>query len=419
MRFFSTSDISKNLSLTPEGFLVCKNVPIARTGDQVYYEGEVPVTADHNGAITITRDPDEVFDAMAIASFEGKPVTMHHPEGEVNPENWSELSKGHAQNVRQGDGIEGDVLMADIIIMEKDAIKRVMDREIREISCGYDAEYVETAPGRGKQVNIRGNHIALVDRGRCGSLCAIHDSKTKDFTKGGSEMKGIWKKFVASLTADEQKELKAATADEGLTIDQKVDKLSTTMDKVLKAMKDASEEEEKKKKETEDEEEEEKKKKAAQDARDAEEEEKKKEAESKDCYGKSKDAAPVLQDILYRSSILAPELHPLTADSIKSKKTFDETCCFHKRKALDASFKTEDGKAAILPFLAGKTSVDFFTADCAVCDMAFIGASEIMKQKSTQDRVSHKVSDFFKGGISVKDINAANDKFWNDKKGGK
>ena len=91
MRFFTTSSISNNLSFTPEGFLVCANVPIARTGDQIYYDGEVPITPDQNGAITITREPTEVFDAAAMSSFEGKPVTMTHPDDTVTPETQEEV----------------------------------------------------------------------------------------------------------------------------------------------------------------------------------------------------------------------------------------------------------------------------------------------------------------------------------------
>jgi len=417
MLFHTKVDISKNKSLTPEGFLICRNVPIARTGDQTYYEGEVPITADSRGAIIITRDAEDVFNADAIASFEGKPITMHHPEDAVTPDNWSELSKGHAQNVRRGSGLEADSLYADLLIMEKSTIDSVMKGDIKEISCGYDADYVETAAGRGKQMNIRGNHIALVDRGRCGSLCAIHDAKTKD-EKGGS-MKEKLKAFFKSLTSDEAKDL-GLVKDASLTVDQRLDKIEGSVAQLVKMFKDAGEEAEeeeaaaKKKKETEDAEEEEAAaKKKKEETEDAEEEEKDK------PFGKSKDAAPILQEVLYRSSILAPDLSRPTMDSIKSmsKKTFDESICFLKRKSLDAAYKTEDGKDAISPFLMGKPA-DFMTMDCKSMDVAFIGASEVMKIGSKQN-VQHKTSDIMRGAVTVSSINDANKKFWDARKGGK
>ena len=400
MLFHTKVDISKNKSLTPEGFLICRNVPIARTGDQTYYEGEVPITADARGAIIITRDAEEVFNADAIASFEGKPITMHHPEDAVTPDNWSELSKGHAQNVRRGSGLEADSLIADLLIMERQTIDDVMSGKIKEISNGYDADYVETSPGKGKQMNIRGNHIALVDRGRCGSLCAIHDAKTKD-EKGGS-MKEKLKAFFKSLTSDEVKDL-GLVKDASLTVDQRLDKIEGSVASLVKMFKDAVEEEEeeaakKKKKETEDAEEEEEKDKP---------------------FGKSKDAAPILQEVMYRSSILAPDLSRPTMDTVKSmsKKTFDESICLLKRKSLDAAYKTEDGKAAILPFLMGHPA-DFLTMDCKSMDVAFIGASEVMKIGSKQN-VQHKTSDIMRGAVSVSSINDANKKFWDARKGGK
>ena len=49
---------------------------------------------------------------------------------------------------------------------------------VTEVSLGYDADYEQTAPGVGRQTNIIGNHVALVERGRCGPRCAIGDRQT-------------------------------------------------------------------------------------------------------------------------------------------------------------------------------------------------------------------------------------------------
>lgn len=419
MRFFTKASISNNLSFTPEGFLVCANVPIARTGDQIYYDGEVPITPDQNGAITITRSPEEVFHPAAMASFEGKPATMTHPEDEVTPDTWKEVSIGHTQNIRKGEGLESDALHADLLIMEKDAIKKILEREIREVSCGYDAEYEETAPGRGRQTNIRGNHVALVERGRCGALCAIHDKK-------GEQPVNFIKKFLDALSPEEKKEAKAvlgATQDGDTTLDQRIDRLEKAVSGLAKIVKDAAFEG-KESEEEESEEEKEKKKKASDKrAKDAEEEEKEKEEEkAKDCAAKdaaymAKDAAPVMQEILYRSSILAPDLSRPTMDAVKimDRKTFNDTCCLIKRKSLDSATRTEDGKKAVEAFTKG---ADVFTADCAMIDTAFIGASEIMKHKNTSDGVKRTVKDFG-GARTVAEINKQNAEFWAPKQGGK
>ena len=429
MRFHTTADISQHRALTPEGFLVCSDVTIARIGNQTYFTGEVPVTPDVNGSINIMRDAEEVFHPSAIASFEGKPITMQHPDEAVTPDNWKEHAIGHVQNVRQGIGLEADTLKADFVIMDKDAIKEVTEDRIREVSCGYDADYAELGPGSGKQQNIRGNHVALVTKGRCGSLCAVHDSDTAHKKEGGSmKVKELFAKMKSALTADEQKELGLVTDAATLTIDQRMDRIEKSVGSIVKMFKDAAEEEEKKavkdkrgkdgeepEEMTDEFPEEKEEKKAAKDKRGKDEfPEEKEKKEAKDCAA-VKDAAPIVQDVLYRASILAPELKPFTTDAIKSKKTLDEACCLHKRRSLDHAGRTEDGKAAITPFTGGSMP-DFFTADCGTVDLAFAGASELLKRSSAAN-ITHKTSDFMRGGITPAQINARNTEVWAGKAG--
>ena len=72
--------ISPNQIETGEGFLICRNVPVARIGDQEYLGSEIGLDgADAGKVITVHRRPEEVFAPEALASFEGKPVTDDHP----------------------------------------------------------------------------------------------------------------------------------------------------------------------------------------------------------------------------------------------------------------------------------------------------------------------------------------------------
>jgi len=43
MRYYTTHTLSLRIQETPEGFLLCAGVPIARTGVQEYKPDEVPV----------------------------------------------------------------------------------------------------------------------------------------------------------------------------------------------------------------------------------------------------------------------------------------------------------------------------------------------------------------------------------------
>jgi hypothetical protein len=178
MRFYTTEQLGPERSLTPEGFLLCKNVPIARTGSQIYAHGEIPVEPDSNGLIHIDRPESEVFRNETLASFNGKPVVDEHPpEGRVTPDLWRQKAVGVLINPRRGDGLNFDnaFMYADMLIQDQGAIEAVLNGK-REVSAGYDSEYLQLAPGHGQQRNIVGNHVALVDRGRCGPRCAIGDA---------------------------------------------------------------------------------------------------------------------------------------------------------------------------------------------------------------------------------------------------
>ena len=177
MTYYGTR-LSENLSRRePEGYLLCLNVPVARTGTQEYLPEELglpPVRGDPGRLIPVERPEEEVFDPATIASFEGMPVTNDHPPEGVTLENIRYLQKGHAHHIRRGTGDEADLLLADLIITDPGLIELILHEGKREISCGYMYELREEN-GHYVQRNIRGNHIAVVDSGRAGPRVSIRD----------------------------------------------------------------------------------------------------------------------------------------------------------------------------------------------------------------------------------------------------
>ena len=170
--------ISPNQIETGEGFLICRNVPIARTGDQEYLGREIGLSGqDAERMIIVHRSPEEVFSQAALASFEGKPTTNDHPPDLIGPDDVGMYEKGHAQNVHRGTGEWADYMVADLHIHDRELIDAIQSGK-REISCGYECEYVPNGDGTYSQKNIRGNHIAVVERGRAGKRAAILDSNT-------------------------------------------------------------------------------------------------------------------------------------------------------------------------------------------------------------------------------------------------
>lgn len=190
--FFGES-ISNNLVKTPEGLLVCRNVPVARIGTQKYLGNEIGLNDRYNQEVTVHRLPEDVFHADTIASFEGKPVTDDHPmQYPVTPDNYSSYAKGHVQNARK----EGDYIVADLVINDPLLISKIEMKNKRQVSAGYDCDWIPYKDGL-KQTNIRANHVAVVDQGRAGSKVAIKDSISKRSTRKMNKKQALAKMFAA------------------------------------------------------------------------------------------------------------------------------------------------------------------------------------------------------------------------------
>ena len=197
--------LSENISRRePEGYLLCLNVPVARTGTQDYLPEELGLApgsfsfASGPGLVSVYRPEEEVFAPETMASFEGMPVTNDHPPDGVDVDNIRRLQMGHAHNIRRGTGEESDLLLADLIITDERLIEAILGGK-REISCGYTYELAEEN-GRYIQRKIRGNHIAVVDAGRAGPRVSIKDKKPNE--RSTSTMKKSLTKLLARMAKD-------------------------------------------------------------------------------------------------------------------------------------------------------------------------------------------------------------------------
>lgn len=242
MRYYLPTHLSENIHETPEGYLLCPGVAIARTGTLEYAADDVPAdVAAGRKVVLVYREDAQVFAPRTIASFEGKPVTIDHPEDFISPENWKELAMGHIQNVRRGAGSAADLLLADLIIMDAEAIELVRDG-LRELSCGYDAEFEAISPGVGRQKDIIGNHLAIVRKGRSGSRCAIKDSEEIMKTKKVSFFDRLFghpkvRKAMQDAAEEEMNKEGAPTGDEEqaapqAATDEGQDALQQSMDEI-------------------------------------------------------------------------------------------------------------------------------------------------------------------------------------------
>lgn len=168
------SSISPHIDKSPEGYLICRDVPINRTGEQDYLARELGLDGDPERVVKVYRLPEDVFAPAALASFEGKDVTNSHPPEMLTAENQAAYSKGHLENVRR----VGDNTVADLFIKDPMLVSQVESGAMREVSCGYNCNFEPYLDGY-KQTRIRGNHLAIVPRGRAGGSVSIHDAAAK------------------------------------------------------------------------------------------------------------------------------------------------------------------------------------------------------------------------------------------------
>ena len=203
MRILINEQLSEHKYKTPEGYLICTDAIIARTGKQEYRKNEIFADSDDDSVIELDRPANEVFSEKTIASFENKPLVNEHPNEDVNTENYKDYAVGFIRDVHKGTVNGQDVLLANLVFTDKEAIEDIESGRKNELSCGYDCDIVDEA--NPKQINIRGNHVALCERGRAGIAKIVDSIKDAELiegrtytTKGGTKLK--IKKIIASYS---------------------------------------------------------------------------------------------------------------------------------------------------------------------------------------------------------------------------
>jgi hypothetical protein len=251
------------------------------------------------------------------------------------------------------------LLIVDVLVKDKDTIAKVQDG-LRQISLGYNANYIQLAPGKGRQRNIIVNHVALVDQGRCGLRCAVQDEMTEEEKMDEAkiqeaEKRGMETGFLAAakafFTGNKQTKDEGG-GDEVAALKKRIAELEA----LLAASKDKKSKDEESGK------------------KDDEEEEEKKSADkkTKDAKAPTMDAATV-SEILSTAGIIAPGYKP-TTDALASPEAL-------KRDILAKAYTADAQKAGAASVIETFTGKDpkFDTMDAAVLNAAFVGTGGIMK----------------------------------------
>jgi virulence-associated protein VapD len=205
MKVLVSEKLSEHKYKTPEGYLICTDAILARTGKQTYTKDEVFGDGD-NTEIDVDRPYDQVMNPKTIASFENKPVTFDHPSEDVNVGNYKDYAIGYVRDVHQGKTDDGeDVIMGNLVITDQAAIDAIEQGDHTDLSCGYDCDIKDDNKGEYMQTNIRGNHVALCEQGRAGIAHIVDSEKLVDQRVKDSEWSSEWADLDALGISDEDK----------------------------------------------------------------------------------------------------------------------------------------------------------------------------------------------------------------------
>jgi uncharacterized protein len=414
---FAAEQIGRTRHRTPEGYLLCEGVRLARVGPMIYAPSEMPdVEPGSNSMIVIERGPEALFDADSMLSYSGKAVTNDHPPSPVVPLNFKNYAVGTVLHPRQGEGVEADYLIGDLLIMEQDAIEAVEAGKL-EVSCGYDCEVEQIKPGLGRVTKIVGNHVALVKRGRAGPACAIQDKEPvmakrkrtiidrlrtafkandeaafeEELTNAEDELEGDEPQKVvielkgpdAPAASDEEIEENKDEAPEGddrlATLEATVAQLVEAVGKIVKA----------------------EQAEAAEMTGDGESEEEKTEAADEEEEEVEKKTA---MDALAKAEVLAPGIKLPTFDGARVK---GQAITALRRQALRKAYDNAATRPHIVSVLGGRQPT-FDKMPATLVGVLFDGASALVAAANNHSATRHRPADIPQGRMTADKLQQLN-----------
>lgn len=226
------------------GYLHVSACPISKACINPYYGREIPGAAElglnPTGIYYGYRDPDEL--AKAAETFNGLPLLLeHHFDSADEPQ------KEHRVGATGTDtAFDAPYLRNTISVQDADAIGKIERGEFKELSCSY--RYTpDFTPGEVDGVaydfimrDIKGNHVALVPRGRAGSDVAVADSMPAGLAINNTpkgELKEMAKfRITEPVQRFKQRRAKALHSVLAADADLGIEKSETELGNLLKAI---------------------------------------------------------------------------------------------------------------------------------------------------------------------------------------
>ena len=162
------------------GHLKVARTVLSKAGVNPYYGREIPdyekLGLEPEKVYHLLRDPKEL--AEAVETFKGKPLLIKHEYVDAEKPEKELVIGSVGSNLEYVDGI----LYGDITVWDAEAIELIESKKLEELSASYWYQ-PDMSTGKFKNENfngimrkIRGNHVALVARGRIGRAATISDN---------------------------------------------------------------------------------------------------------------------------------------------------------------------------------------------------------------------------------------------------
>ena len=161
------------------GFWIIKKNPISKEGVFPYLGHTISADCEPNKVYKVYRSGKTLEESVPTWDNPPKPFIEDH---EMLGEGFTAVDDRHVQGVISNPVYEDGVLYADIAVYSE-SLKESIENGKKELSLGYFCKYrKESGTFDGEeydyvQEDMVGNHIALVDAGRCGSDVKVFDSR--------------------------------------------------------------------------------------------------------------------------------------------------------------------------------------------------------------------------------------------------
>ena len=143
-------------------FVEYKDIVIARTGSQTYLESELMDGGSPVKLVEVKRNIEDV--RKSAETMNNIPITVKHPHDFLDYKKSNVKIIGFIKDAKFEDGL----IKANLFFFTLPPYK--------QFSLGYTSNIIKTKDGF-KQTEIKVNHLANLERSRCGIICSINKNK--------------------------------------------------------------------------------------------------------------------------------------------------------------------------------------------------------------------------------------------------